>query len=46
VGEPLWADALGPKGSSGETYVDAMAADTASMVTGMTAGEVSCRPTP
>jgi ABC-type Zn uptake system ZnuABC Zn-binding protein ZnuA len=46
VGDPLWADALGPRGSSGETYLDAMASNTAAMVTGMTGGEVSCRPTP
>jgi ABC-type Zn uptake system ZnuABC Zn-binding protein ZnuA len=44
VGEPLWADALGPDGSDGETYVEAMASNTAAMVEGMTAGELSCRP--
>jgi zinc/manganese transport system substrate-binding protein len=46
VGDPLWADALGPRGSDGETYIEAMAANTASMVAGMTAGEISCRPSP
>jgi ABC-type Zn uptake system ZnuABC Zn-binding protein ZnuA len=44
VGDPLWADALGPRGSNGETYLDAMASNTEAMVTGMTAGQVSCRP--
>jgi ABC-type Zn uptake system ZnuABC Zn-binding protein ZnuA len=46
VGDPLWADALGPSGSNGETYLEAMAANTESTVTGMTAGQVSCRPSP
>jgi ABC-type Zn uptake system ZnuABC Zn-binding protein ZnuA len=46
VGDPLWADALGPRGSNGETYLEAMASNTESMVTGMTAGQVSCRPDP
>jgi zinc/manganese transport system substrate-binding protein len=44
VGEPLWADSLGPDGSDGETYVGALAADTAALVEGMTGGESSCRP--
>jgi ABC-type Zn uptake system ZnuABC Zn-binding protein ZnuA len=44
VGEELWADSLGPEGSDGETYIDAMAANTAAMVEGMTGGESSCRP--
>lgn len=44
VGEPLWADSLGPEGSDGETYAGALAADTAAMVEGMTAGERSCHP--
>jgi ABC-type Zn uptake system ZnuABC Zn-binding protein ZnuA len=46
VGDPLWADALGPRGSNGETYLEAMASNTAAMVTGMTGDQVSCRPTP
>jgi zinc/manganese transport system substrate-binding protein len=46
LGDPLWADALGPAGSDGETYIEAMASNTASMVAGMTDGEVSCRPSP
>ena len=44
VGDSLWGDALGPNGSDGETYLEAMASNTAAMVKGMTAGEVSCRP--
>jgi ABC-type Zn uptake system ZnuABC Zn-binding protein ZnuA len=44
VGEGLWADALGPEGSDGETYLEAMASNTAAMVEGMTGGELSCRP--
>jgi ABC-type Zn uptake system ZnuABC Zn-binding protein ZnuA len=44
VGAALWADALGPEGSDGETYLEAMASNTAAMVDGMTGGERSCRP--
>jgi zinc/manganese transport system substrate-binding protein len=44
VGGTLWADALGPKGSSGETYLDAMATNTEEMVDGFTGGRLSCRP--
>jgi ABC-type Zn uptake system ZnuABC Zn-binding protein ZnuA len=44
VGEGLWADTLGPEGSDGETYLEAMASNTAAMVDGMTGGELSCRP--
>jgi ABC-type Zn uptake system ZnuABC Zn-binding protein ZnuA len=44
LGDSLWADALGPEGSDGETYLEAMASNTAAMVDGMTGGERSCRP--
>jgi ABC-type Zn uptake system ZnuABC Zn-binding protein ZnuA len=44
VGKPLWADSLGPEGSTGDTYLKAMAFNTEAMVDGMTAGAVSCRP--
>ena len=44
VGKALWADALGPAGSGGATYLEAMAANTEAMVDGMTGGAVSCRP--
>jgi ABC-type Zn uptake system ZnuABC Zn-binding protein ZnuA len=42
VGAALWADTLGPKGSSGETYVSSIAANTRAIVDGLTAGRVSC----
>jgi zinc/manganese transport system substrate-binding protein len=44
IGDPLWADTLGPEGSSGETYIDSIAANTASLVEGMTGGRRHCRP--
>jgi zinc/manganese transport system substrate-binding protein len=44
VGEPLWADTLGDDGSGAETYLGAMAANTAALVEGMSGGSVSCRP--
>ena len=44
VGDPLWADTLGDEGSGAETYVDAMAANTAALVKGMSGGAVRCRP--
>lgn len=36
VGRPLWADALGPKGSSGETYEGSIRSNTAAIVEGLT----------
>jgi ABC-type Zn uptake system ZnuABC Zn-binding protein ZnuA len=45
VGGRLWADALGPKGSDGTTYVQSMASNTQALVEGMTGGALSCRPT-
>jgi ABC-type Zn uptake system ZnuABC Zn-binding protein ZnuA len=44
VGEPLWADTLGDEDSGAETYIDAMSANTAALVDGMSGGRVSCRP--
>jgi zinc/manganese transport system substrate-binding protein len=44
VGKRLWADSLGPKGSSGATYIESMIANTEDMVEGMTGGRDSCRP--
>jgi ABC-type Zn uptake system ZnuABC Zn-binding protein ZnuA len=44
VGGTLWADSLGPPGSSGATYLAAMASNTETMVDGMTGGAVACRP--
>lgn len=42
VGGELWADTLGPDGSSGETYVKAMAHNAAAMAAGFSGGEASC----
>ena len=42
VGGQLWADALGPAGSDGATYVDALAANTRTLVDGLTGGEQQC----
>ena len=36
VGRPLWADSLGPKGSSGATYEDSIRANAAAIVEGLT----------
>jgi ABC-type Zn uptake system ZnuABC Zn-binding protein ZnuA len=44
VGRALWADTLGPEGSDGATYVDAVASNTAALVDGFSGGEVACRP--
>lgn len=42
VGKELWADTLGPAGSSGATYLRAMAFNTAALVDGLTGGERTC----
>jgi ABC-type Zn uptake system ZnuABC Zn-binding protein ZnuA len=42
VGEELWADTLGPQGSSGATYLESIAANTRALVDGFTDGEQSC----
>ena len=42
IGDSLYADSLGPKGSAGETYTGALAADAAALVRGMSAGRVNC----
>ena len=44
TGAPLWADALGPEGSTGATYVDSIAANTAAIVDGLSGGSESCEP--
>ena len=44
VGDPLWADTLGPEGSSGGTYVGSIAANTAAIVKGLSGGELRCSP--
>ena len=43
IGDPLYADSLGPKGSAGETYIGALAADAGALVRGMSGGRVDCR---
>ena len=40
IGDKLYADSLGPKGSAGETYVGALSADAAALVRGMSGGRV------
>jgi ABC-type Zn uptake system ZnuABC Zn-binding protein ZnuA len=42
IGDSLYADSLGPKGSAGETYAGALAADAAALVCGMSGGRVNC----
>lgn len=42
VGDRLWADGLGPAGSSGETYLAATAANAEAMARGFTAGARGC----
>jgi ABC-type Zn uptake system ZnuABC Zn-binding protein ZnuA len=44
VGRALWADALGPEGSSGATYVGSIRANTEAIVDGLTGGTERCRP--
>ena len=44
TGDALWADSLGPEGSSGATYVDSIAANTAAIVAGLSGGARHCRP--
>ena len=42
VGRPLWADALGPPGSDGSSYLQAMEANAAAIVDGLSGGSDSC----
>ena len=44
VGKALWADALGPAGSDGATYVESIQSNTAALVDGLTGGAKRCRP--
>ena len=41
-GGELWADTLGPEGSGAETYLEAMAANAATLAEGFSGGEQSC----
>jgi len=43
VGDKLYADSLGPKGSAGATYLGALSSDADALVRGMSGGRVSCR---
>ena len=43
TGGHLWADALGPPGSSGATYLRSLASNARSLVEGMSGGARSCR---
>jgi ABC-type Zn uptake system ZnuABC Zn-binding protein ZnuA len=42
VGGALWADALGPRGSSGDTYLKALASNTRTIVSGLSRGKITC----
>jgi ABC-type Zn uptake system ZnuABC Zn-binding protein ZnuA len=42
VGTPLWADTLGPPGSTGATYIDSIRANTRAIVEGLSGGTVTC----
>jgi zinc/manganese transport system substrate-binding protein len=44
VGKALWADALGPAGSDGATYVESIESNTAALVEGLTGGAERCKP--
>ncbi len=42
VGTPLWADSLGPAGSSGATYIGSIEANTRALVAGFTGHATTC----
>jgi ABC-type Zn uptake system ZnuABC Zn-binding protein ZnuA len=42
VGGELWADTLGPAGSSGATYVDSIRSNARTLADGMSGGRVTC----
>ena len=42
VGKPLWADALGPPGTSGATYMSSLEANTRAIVEGLSGGAATC----
>jgi ABC-type Zn uptake system ZnuABC Zn-binding protein ZnuA len=42
VGGALWADSLGPDGSSGATYVESIQSNTRAIAKGLTGGAVTC----
>jgi zinc/manganese transport system substrate-binding protein len=43
VGDKLYADSLGTKGSPGATYIGALSSDARALVRGMSGGRVDCR---
>ena len=46
VSAPLWADALGPKGSSGATYVGSLEANTRTIVDALGGDAARCPGSP
>ena len=42
VGGELWADTLGPEGSSGATYVDSIRSNARTLAKGLSGGRVTC----
>jgi zinc/manganese transport system substrate-binding protein len=44
VGRALWADTLGPDGSSGDSYIKSIESNTAALVDGLTGGRQRCTP--
>lgn len=44
VGSALWADSLGPRGSSGATYIASIESNTEAIVSGLSGGAEDCRP--
>jgi ABC-type Zn uptake system ZnuABC Zn-binding protein ZnuA len=42
IGPALWADSLGPAGSSGATYIGSIASNTRALADGFTSGAVRC----
>ena len=46
IGGSLWADALGPGGSSGATYVGSLAANTRAIVSALSRGTIDCAALP
>jgi ABC-type Zn uptake system ZnuABC Zn-binding protein ZnuA len=46
VGRRLWADTLGSPGTSAESYLGAMTANTTTIVEALSHGEETCRPQP
>jgi ABC-type Zn uptake system ZnuABC Zn-binding protein ZnuA len=42
VGGTLWADSLGPQGSSGATYIESVESNTRAIAAGLSGGSVTC----